>query len=159
MPKKGFTLIELLVVITLISILSAIGVVSYRDLTREGRDSKRQTDLKILQSSLEQYRVDNDYYPATLAMQTALDNGEAFTSEVGARDGATGTMKTYLNQLPKETMTTFKYCYLAVPVNCDNSVENLCTSYNLYARLDNPAADSPSYTCGGVTYNLQVTLP
>ncbi len=64
--KKGFTLIELLVVITIILVMSGIGVVSYTGAQRNARNSKRKADLEQLRSALEMYRDDNDVYPPDL---------------------------------------------------------------------------------------------
>ena len=54
MKTRGFTLIELLVTVTIIAVLSAIGLVIYHVVLEQGRDSKRQSDLRTIQSALEQ---------------------------------------------------------------------------------------------------------
>lgn len=53
--NKGFTLIELLVVISIIAILITIGLSSYSTAQKKVRDSKRKSDIKEVQNSLEQY--------------------------------------------------------------------------------------------------------
>ncbi len=73
MPKaRGFTLIELLISISIIAILSAIGLVAYSTVLKQGRDSKRQSDLRSIQSALEQYYAKQFSYPSGL---TALSSG------------------------------------------------------------------------------------
>lgn len=84
--KSGFTLIELLVVISIIAVLSTIGFVAYSTVSKQGRDAKRQSDLKSIQSALEQYRADQGEYPASLS------------SPLKSPDNS----KTYLNQLPED---------------------------------------------------------
>lgn len=64
--SKGFTLIELLITITIIAVLSAIALVSYSAFMKNSRDAKRQSDLKFIQSALEQYHADNFKYPGEL---------------------------------------------------------------------------------------------
>jgi len=51
----GFTLLELIVVIAIISILSTIGINSFTAAQRRSRDAKRMTDIREIQTALEQY--------------------------------------------------------------------------------------------------------
>jgi general secretion pathway protein G len=63
--KHGFTFIELLVVVTIIAVMAAVGMVSYRSANIRSRDGKRKADLEQLRTALEIYRADNSVYPAT----------------------------------------------------------------------------------------------
>lgn len=65
MRSKGFTLIEVLVVATIIAVLTAIGVVSYTNINKRSRDTKRKSDMEQIRSALEMYRADNGFYVAT----------------------------------------------------------------------------------------------
>lgn len=59
MPKKsGFTLIELLVVITIIGILSVIGMSAYSSLTTKAGDIKKKADIDQI-ASVYELRYDN----------------------------------------------------------------------------------------------------
>ncbi|MBM3282806.1 prepilin-type N-terminal cleavage/methylation domain-containing protein [Candidatus Gottesmanbacteria bacterium] len=53
--QVGFTLLEVLVVIAIIAILITIGIASFSTVQKKGRDSKRKSDLKEVQTALEQY--------------------------------------------------------------------------------------------------------
>ena len=67
MPKKnGFTLVELMVVITIIGILSVIGIAIYSGLQKSARDTKRKQDIMAISKALEA-RNFNDSYPAIQA--------------------------------------------------------------------------------------------
>lgn len=63
MKKQGFTLIELLVVATIIAVLTALSIVSYININKKSRDTKRKSDIEQIRSALEMYRADNGFYP------------------------------------------------------------------------------------------------
>lgn len=63
MKKHGFTLLEVLVSVTIIAVLTAIGIVSYSSVNKRSRDVKRKSDLEQIRSGLEMYRSDMSYYP------------------------------------------------------------------------------------------------
>lgn len=167
--KNGFTLIELLVTITIIAILAAIGLVTYSMALKQGRDSKRQSDLRAIQSALEQYNSDQLFYPANPSMNNLLSTGGLFTSSIG-NPVPPSPVKTYLNSVPQDPtsptgLTRYRYSAIpAAPAACDNSTTNRCTSYCLYAKLENLASPVPlPFSCGATYpaggYNFVVTLP
>ncbi len=53
--RAGFTLLELLVVIGIIGLLVSVGISSFSTAQKKARDAKRKSDLKAIQSALEQY--------------------------------------------------------------------------------------------------------
>ena len=57
--KKGFTLIELLVVVSIVGVLSSAAMAPFNEARKKGRDAKRVTELKSIQSSLQLYADDN----------------------------------------------------------------------------------------------------
>mgnify|MGYP001561295855 CR=1 FL=1 len=63
MKSKGFTLIELLVVITIIAILSLIGLVTYSNIQQNARDSKRKLDIDAIAKALESNYTTNSATP------------------------------------------------------------------------------------------------
>lgn len=149
LPNKGFTLIELLIVLTIIAILSAIGLIVYSNFLKTARDSRRQSDLKLIQSALEDYHSDQLYYPALVS--TDSDSPLEFTN-------ANGT-KIYLNKVPKDPLSSFHYSYVAKPEGCSGSS---CLRYCLYAfmeRLTTPYTDDPINCHTDSTYNYVVTRP
>jgi prepilin-type N-terminal cleavage/methylation domain-containing protein len=84
----GFTLIELLVVITIIGILATGGVVTYTSQIQKARDTTRITDMKGLQSGLEQFYQDRTVYPT-----------------VAVTDFNTGGVMVYVPKIPKDPKT------------------------------------------------------
>lgn len=59
----GFTLIEVLVAVTIVSLLTTMGIVSYQVSGRQSRDAKRKSDLEQIRVALEMYRSDKGQYP------------------------------------------------------------------------------------------------
>lgn len=146
MKTRGFTLIELLVTVSIIAVLSAIGLVVYSSVLKQGRDSKRQSDLRSIQSALEQYFADQFYYPSAITF-----NDEALS----------GGGKTYLNTIPSDPTSDPQYSYVPSTSSgsaCDNSsTATFCTKYCLYAKLENSTPGTGNCTATG--YNFAVTPP
>lgn len=150
---SGFTLIELLITISIIAILVTIGVVVYSSALKSGRDTKRQSDLRAIQSALEQYNNDQGFYPTSLN----LSAGATFTNCTGNPAPCT-ISKTYMNNLPQDPKSPPQYKYDSLPPSCDNTATARCTSYCLYAKLENSDPGRPS-GCTNATYNFAVTQP
>lgn len=65
--KNGFTLIELIVSVTIIAVLTVVGVVSYTGTNKKARDSRRMADLEKIRVGLELYRQGiGGTYPSSL---------------------------------------------------------------------------------------------
>lgn len=90
--KTGFTMIELLVSATIIAVLSAIGLVSFRSANMKARNGKRMADLQQVRAALEIYRSDYPTYPTTigtagdLATITGLDTYLSSDSIIDPKD-------------------------------------------------------------------------
>ena len=68
----GFTLIELLVVITVIAILAGlVGPMVFRNVG-DAKVSAARAQVELFALALDQYRLDNDFYPATTQGLAAL---------------------------------------------------------------------------------------
>lgn len=61
--QQGFSLIELLVVATIMIVLMTIGLVSYRQASRNSRNAKRKSDLESVRQALVLYHNNNSEYP------------------------------------------------------------------------------------------------
>lgn len=66
--REGFTLIELLVVIGIIGLLASVVLVGLSGARRSGRDARRISDLKSIQTALELYYNRCNYYPGPLLL-------------------------------------------------------------------------------------------
>lgn len=63
--SSGFTLIEILVVVVILGILGAVVVPQILNRPDTARVQAAQTDLRMLDSALSMYRLDNFQYPST----------------------------------------------------------------------------------------------
>lgn len=60
----GFTIVEMLVVITVIIVLSTVGMLGYENINKQSNDAKRDSDIIALQHELEKYYQKHGEYPA-----------------------------------------------------------------------------------------------
>ena len=135
--KKGFTLVELLIAISIIAILTALGFSAYQAVYKASRDSKRQSDLKFIQSALEQYHADQKYYPFSVTPDTEF----SFTNSAGKKF-------TYMTKVPKDPVPPPDYTYVAFGTancsaggNCSVTTPTSCICYCLYTRLENKSSN------------------
>lgn len=95
---SGFTLMELLVVISIIGLLSSLGMVSLNSARIKARDALRMADMAQLRTALTLYYDDNGAYP--VCGSWVDDEAQDFGAVVG--DGAGEGCECYLNVLEAE---------------------------------------------------------
>lgn len=101
--RTGFTFVELLIVISLITILSTIGIASYTNVQQGARDGRRKADIQLIRGALESYRENNNAYPTPVI----ASNGLAFGT--GALSDSAGNI--YLQTIPQDPLSNRKYYY------------------------------------------------
>lgn len=118
---QGFTLIELLVVVTIIGVISAVGLASLTGVRGKTQDTVRKNDLRTLATALElyfqkngEYLVDTDICPQTTNILYENSNNNNFDDLISGN-------------LPLDPKTGAKYCY-------ETDSEGL--NYKLIAKLD-----------------------
>lgn len=135
--KKGFTLIELLVVIAIIGILATLAVVALQQARKNARDAKRIADVRQMQTALELFFNDNQYYPDSI-------------------DGQIGTGSTvYMNIIP------------TAPTPADGPCDNTSNAYNYTGTGTPVGSYWGSYTIdfclggqtGGMTADAKCATP
>ena len=62
---KGMTLIEIMVVITILGLIATVVTVNVMGRLDEARVSTAKTQIKALESALDNFRRDNGFYPST----------------------------------------------------------------------------------------------
>jgi type II secretion system protein G len=104
--NKGFTLIELLVVIAIIGLLASIVLVSLNSARAKARDTKRQSDIKQIQTAEEMYFDDQGHYLSQTG--DACSDSATHTGCTGAYPTAIGT---FISPVPKDPSNTTTYYY------------------------------------------------
>jgi len=124
--QKGFSLLELLIVVAIITLLIALGIVSYIPAQKKSRDSKRKGDLEQIRAALEMYRSDEGSYPATDDVDTTGCTGTSIASDDN----------TYMDPIPCDPKNSgdYQYSYSRITE----------TSYQLTAKLE---LDTATGTC------------
>ncbi len=95
---------EILIVIGLMTLILTIGIGSYTAVSRNGRDSRRKSDLEEIRSALEMYRSNNNAYPTALPTPSP---GIAFGSAFG------DATNTYLQKSPQDPVSPRQIYYYA----------------------------------------------
>lgn len=150
---RGFTLVELLVVISIIAILSAVGLVIFSGVQKSGRVAKRIQDLKAIQTALEIYYSVNKSYPTTLNNWRSECSGWGGYS---SSDVAPGLVPTYIMAFPADpsmnkTIPPWS-CYLYRSDGVDYKIIDIITEfssadYQTQRNLIDPAKDGGPNGC------------
>jgi general secretion pathway protein G len=64
--QAGFTLLELMVVITILGVLVAVALPSYRNAVVQAREAVLRQDLFVFRDLIDQYQADRGRYPESL---------------------------------------------------------------------------------------------
>jgi general secretion pathway protein G len=126
MRDRGFTLIELLVVLTLIVVLSTIGMAQYTRSVTYAREATLKEDLFRMRDAIDQYYADKNQYPATL---------DALVSEG------------YLRKVPEDPFTKSATSWQTVPAEPDpNNPSAEVGIYDVKSGSDQTALDGTPYS-------------
>ena len=63
--NKAFTLVELLVVITILAIISVVAYQNFWGAVDKAVSGRKISDVSTIETSLQQYKADKNYYPPT----------------------------------------------------------------------------------------------
>ena len=100
MQKRGFTLIELLVVIAIIGTLATMGIVSFGKAREKARDTKRISDMKLVQKAIVSYHEEYGQYPQP--SQGWLNWSGHCTPFGDADEYILGLVPDYIRELPAD---------------------------------------------------------
>ena len=150
--RHGFTLIEILVVITIISVLSGVGIFSYTNAQKAARDAKRRADLHSLRIALESYYAANGTYPVVASW-----SGEPSAYGSHTTDYVPGLAPNYIDKLPNDPRANTSYApcsnatytgYLYYSNGTDFKLMAHCSPEGVMSNSKDPYYDPvrPSYT-------------
>lgn len=152
-PQKGFTLVELLIVISIIAILSAIGLTIYSGAQKSARITKRLEDLKAISIALELYYGVNKSYPTTSGnFRSECSNWGSYAPS----DVIPGLTPTYMAAFPADpsmNKSASSSCYLYRSDGVDYKVidylisEFTSADYQSQRNFIDPAKDGGSDGC------------
>lgn len=143
--KSGFTLIELLVVMTIIVLISVVGILNFREASKSARDGRRKVDLETVRQALVLYKAQNGVYPTTGVI--GVNNGN-YNTIAGIL--STSTSKYLSNPVPVDPLNdaTYNYAYggsitsfcLCVQVENTNNANSAaaCWSGSTHYCVNNP---------------------
>jgi general secretion pathway protein G len=104
--NQGFTLLEIIVVVAIIAILAAYIAPKVAGRVDDARVSKAKSDIRVLESSLELYKLDNFVYPSSSQGLDALVNQPSGEGTKNWRDGG------YIKKLNKDPWgNQYQYVY------------------------------------------------
>lgn len=124
--KLGFTLIELLIVVAIISILIAVGSVSYTTVQKRGRDAQRKSDVRKIALALEDYYAENRSYPANIGGAT-----DSLSWSGSLSDGS----RVYLDSVPRDPLNNASYNYKYLP-SPPSAVFNTSQGFTILATFE-----------------------
>jgi len=169
--NKGFTLIELMVVITIIALMFGVVISSANFLRSASGDAKRKADLAAIQSALQNYYADLNYFPQSTDAGSFKLSGTGVSTVLSSTVGLSSPapvpsplLKTYMTEIPVDPATP--YCYVAVnnsrqnDATCNNTTAKRCHYYYLAVALTSPTKTMSlptGVTCSGITPNYFVT--
>jgi general secretion pathway protein G len=71
--QGGFTLIELLIVVAVIGIIAAIAIPNLLNAIDRGKQKRTMADLRSMGTAIEEYSVDNGFYPVAASLTVLSD--------------------------------------------------------------------------------------
>ena len=136
--RKGFTLIEILVVVAIVAILSAVIVVGLGPARRQGRDARRITDIKQIQTALELYYNKNGQYPTGTNSKMAPSDPSSATAGWGLVQSQLIGAGVGVSVLPDDPTPSQHYIY---------DTSSTLSRYVIGAKLED--ASNPALTGSG----------
>ena len=104
--NQGFTLLEIIVVVAIIAILAAYIAPKVAGRVDDARISKAKSDIRVLESSLELYKLDNFVYPSSSQGLDSLVNRPSGEGTKNWREGG------YIKKLNKDPWgNQYQYTY------------------------------------------------
>jgi type II secretion system protein G len=152
--QHAFTLIELVVVISILAILSGVLVPRVTSHMKSARDTRRLTDLKVVRSAIEQYRLDRGIYPPANANSSSggwdVSNDGDFIP-VLVREGYMD--EDVLDPLNDSTFHYRYYVYARSSYGCQGTQDFYVLGIRNFESNDFAAKNKGFFSCSGRNWN------
>ena len=102
MNKKGFTLIEILIVVGLIGLLGTLSAIAIGSARSKMRDAKRLSDVRMLQSALEDHFKTVNQYPLHESLRLGDPTASRCLSTAGFAASCQGASSVFMEVVPSE---------------------------------------------------------
>jgi prepilin-type N-terminal cleavage/methylation domain-containing protein len=167
---EGFTLIELLVVISIVGLLASIILVAVNQSRSQARDAARVEDLEQLQKAIEEYNLDNSFYPQCNVSSNNTSDCATAPSWIWVLTGNPNQMAasssfpiypTYVATIPNDPINVLPYSFYylrgwrIIDGNCSEAPGSTCT-YSAGPPVVGCIAEAP--TSGSNPYLCRTNL-
>lgn len=148
--SEGFTLVELLVVISIIAILSVVGITVFNSAQKSTRDARRKADIDAIAKALEvskipagyQQLLDTQFSSGHIPYDPFVTNITDNTHSGCGNGGSASQKKCYYCARPA---LTFNYC----TDGSDPGLDSLSANTTSWVICTNLETGSPGYFCKG----------
>lgn len=146
---RGFTLIELLIVIAVVGIMAGFLYTNFGAANAEGRDAKRQADLRNLQTAVELYKQRHGRYPA----MGCTPGTDFLSSESDCPTYIAGLAPGFISRLPYDPRkgTAVGYAYVT---NSNGNAYKLIVTGTVETETVTPEHEFASCDMSSISYGL-----
>lgn len=100
--SNGFTLIELLIAISIVAVISAVGLVSFSTSQEKARDARRKQDLRSIKTALELYKFKSPTKSYSTTEGVCCSDGALLSSS--SEPWIPALSKDYINFVPVDPL-------------------------------------------------------
>lgn len=142
--QRAFTLIELLVVISVIAVLTTMGVANFSSAIKKSRDAVRKSELAEISQALMMFRADWGSYPID---DKPIDNANATLSFTDSNGKVHKVISDYLRQFPiDEALKTGSADHYHYKCLDSTSAPGRCVDFSICAKLEVPQVSGANST-------------
>ena len=155
--KKAFTLIELMIVISIISLVSAIAIPKYSNVTSEAKVANVQANLSNLNTAIEMYKLKNEEYPDLEGTQDNLGEFSEFYSKSKMPDTPSSETTSETNNVVSDRDNTggwlYDYDEGEIYANLENGTYTGDESTEIWEEEDESETETEELTSLGSTFD------
>ena len=148
---RGFTLIEILIVVAIIAILAGSVLVGFGPAQRQGRDTRRISDLRQVQNALGLYYAKCGYYPGAVQAGSACASFLSINSWSSLTSTLTGS-NIGTKQIPNDPTSGNNYLYGTDATGSSYVLGAVLEDRNNPVLQNGPQVSTFGVNCGATTF-------